>query len=94
MSKNKHKRETLMFMSEVDQAMFGKGRKLAYMMSTTILLMIILFIVWAKFAVLDEVTRGFGRVIPSQRIQEIQNLEGGILSEKIGRASCRERVLR
>ena len=81
MSKNKHKRETLMFMSEVDQAMFGKGRKLAYMMSTTILLMIILFIVWAKLAVLDEVTRGFGRVIPSQRIQEIQNLEGGILSE-------------
>lgn len=81
MSKKEYERETLLFMSEVDQAMFGKGRKFAYMMSTTILLMIILFIVWAKLAVLDEVTRGFGRVIPSQRIQEIQNLEGGILSE-------------
>jgi len=81
MNKNKYERETLLFMSEVDQAMYGKGRKFAYMMSTSILLMVVLFIVWAKFAVLDEVTRGFGRVVPSQRVQEIQNLEGGILSE-------------
>ncbi|QJB57140.1 HlyD family type I secretion periplasmic adaptor subunit [Pseudodesulfovibrio sp. zrk46] len=81
MSQDKYERETLLFMSEVDQAMYGKGRKFAYMMSTSILLMLIGFLVWAKFAVLDEVTRGFGRIIPSQRVQEIQNLEGGILSE-------------
>jgi adhesin transport system membrane fusion protein len=30
---------------------------------------------------LDEVTRGEGKVIPSSKIQVIQNLEGGILSE-------------
>jgi len=78
---NKHDRETLLFMSEVDQAMYGQGRGFAYIMSTAILLLIIIFVVWAKMAVLDEVTRGFGRVIPSQRIQEIQNLEGGILNE-------------
>jgi len=77
----KHDRETLLFMSEVDQAMYGKGRGFAYIMSTSILLLVVLFVVWAKMAVLDEVTRGFGRVIPSQRIQEIQNLEGGILNE-------------
>jgi adhesin transport system membrane fusion protein len=77
----KYDRETLLFMSEVDQAMYGKGHKLAYIMSTSILVMIIIFIVWAKLAMLDERTRGFGRVIPSQRIQEIQNLEGGILNE-------------
>nr|WP_287410703.1 HlyD family type I secretion periplasmic adaptor subunit [Pseudodesulfovibrio sp.] len=81
MSKHKDEREVLLFMSEVDQAMYGKGRRFAYIMSTSILLLIIIFVVWAKLAVLDEVTRGFGRVIPSQRIQEIQNLEGGILSE-------------
>jgi len=77
----KHDREALLFMSEVDQAMYGTGRRFAYIMSTSILLFVILFVVWAKLAVLDEVTRGFGRVIPSQRIQEIQNLEGGILQE-------------
>ena len=81
MSKQKYERETLLFMSEVDQAMYGRGRRMAYMMSTAILLMMAGFLLWAKLAVLDEVTRGFGRVIPSQRVQEIQNLEGGILSD-------------
>ena len=77
----KYDKESLLFMSEVDQAMYGTGRRFAYIMSTSILLFVILFVVWAKLAVLDEVTRGFGRVIPSQRVQEIQNLEGGILQE-------------
>lgn len=77
----KYDSETLLFMSEVDRALYGKGRTFAYIVSTCILLMIVGFILWAKWAVLDEVTRGFGRIIPSQRVQEIQNLEGGILSE-------------
>lgn len=37
--------------------------------------------VWAHWAVLDEVTTGIGKVIPSSQVQVIQNLEGGILSE-------------
>ncbi|HKI81468.1 MAG TPA: HlyD family type I secretion periplasmic adaptor subunit, partial [Pseudodesulfovibrio sp.] len=77
----KYDRETLLFMSEVDQAMYGKGHKLAYIMSTAILLLMVIFILWANWAMLDERTRGFGRVIPSQRIQVIQNLEGGIMNE-------------
>jgi adhesin transport system membrane fusion protein len=36
---------------------------------------------WAAFAEIDEVTRGEGKVIPSSKIQVIQNLEGGILTE-------------
>ncbi len=36
---------------------------------------------WANWAVLDEVTRGEGRVIPSSQVQVIQNLEGGIIEE-------------
>ncbi|MBG0789674.1 MAG: HlyD family type I secretion periplasmic adaptor subunit [Desulfovibrionaceae bacterium] len=80
MSKHNN-REALLFMSEVDRAMYGKGRRFAYIMSMSIVLFFLLFILWAKYAVLDEVTRGFGRVIPSQRVQEIQNLEGGILME-------------
>ena len=35
---------------------------------------------WAYFAVLDEVSTGSGRVVPSQREQVIQSLEGGILA--------------
>ncbi len=38
-------------------------------------------ITWANYAMLDEVNRGLGKVIPSQKIQVIQNLEGGIVAE-------------
>jgi adhesin transport system membrane fusion protein len=43
--------------------------------------LLIVFVLWAHFTVLDEVTRGLGQVIPSQKVQMIQNLEGGILQE-------------
>jgi adhesin transport system membrane fusion protein len=35
--------------------------------------------VWANYAVLDEVKRGEGRVIPSRQMQVVQSLEGGII---------------
>src|SRR3569833_846085 len=35
--------------------------------------------VWAHYAVLDEVKRGEGRVIPSRQMQVVQSLEGGII---------------
>ncbi len=38
-------------------------------------------VLWAKFATVDEVTRGMGVVIPSGKIQTVQNLEGGIVEE-------------
>ena len=38
-------------------------------------------LVWAKFAVLEEVTMGEGKAIPSSKVQVIQNLEGGIVTE-------------
>ncbi len=44
-------------------------------------LFLIVFLVWGAFAEIDEVTRGSGKVIPSQQIQVVQNLEGGILSQ-------------
>lgn len=37
------------------------------------------FVWWASWAELDEVTRGLGKVIPSQSVQVIQSLEGGII---------------
>lgn len=38
-------------------------------------------LVWAWFGVLDEVSTGTGKVIPSSRDQVLQSLEGGILTE-------------
>jgi len=39
------------------------------------------FVLWARTAQLDEVTRGEGRVIPSSQNQIVRNLEGGILAK-------------
>lgn len=47
----------------------------------TIGVILVVFIVWADHAVLDVVTRGQGKVIPSSRVQIIQNLEGGIMAD-------------
>ena len=41
----------------------------------------VMFVIWANFAALDEVTRGDGKVIPSTEIQKLQSLEGGIVEE-------------
>ncbi|WP_031431946.1 HlyD family type I secretion periplasmic adaptor subunit [Methylomicrobium agile] len=42
---------------------------------------IVIALIWASFATLDEVTRGSGKIIPSSHVQIVQNLEGGILSK-------------
>ena len=36
---------------------------------------------WAYFSQIDELTRGEGKVIPSEKIKTIQSLDGGIISE-------------
>ena len=73
------RKEDVAFMSDVDAAIHRKGHTMAYLLSLAVCLMILIFVIWAKNAVLDEVTRGVGQAIPSQHVQVIQNLEGGIL---------------
>lgn len=38
-------------------------------------------LVWASLAEIDELARGNGKVIPTDKIQKIQSLDGGIISE-------------
>ena len=47
----------------------------------TIILFFVTAIIWASFAKIDELARGNGKVIPANKIQSIQNLDGGIVSE-------------
>lgn len=41
---------------------------------------ILILVVWAAFAKIDEVTRGEGKVVPSSEIQILQSLDGGNVS--------------
>ena len=58
-----------------------RARALLY----TMLAALVLLIYWASVAEIDEVARGDGRVIPSQQLQVIQSLDGGIVSELLVR---------
>ena len=75
------KPEDLEFMSDTSAAMLMKTPRGGRLLIYTMLLAFFATIVWASFAHLDEITRGMGKVIPSSRLQVIQNLEGGILDE-------------
>jgi membrane fusion protein, adhesin transport system len=74
-------RDNLAWNEEADLAILEqaplRARKLLY----GILAILIIILLWAWFAEVDEVTRGEGRVIPSRQVQVIQSLDGGIVSE-------------
>jgi len=74
-------RDNLAWNEEADLAILEqtplKAKKLLY----CILAILVIALVWACFAKVDEVTRGEGRVIPSRHVQVIQSLDGGIVSE-------------
>lgn len=44
-------------------------------------LIVLLLLVWAAFAHVDEVTKGEGRVIPSTQLQVVQSVDGGVVDE-------------
>ena len=69
------------FASDVVAAKIQGPNPRSFLLLFGILAFFIVAYVWADRAVLDEVTRGEGKVIPSSKVQVIQNLEGGILEE-------------
>ncbi|WP_439135883.1 HlyD family type I secretion periplasmic adaptor subunit, partial [Pseudomaricurvus sp.] len=52
-----------------------RARSVVWLISALLLVTLI----WAAFATLDEVVVGAGKVVPAQSVQKIQSLEGGIL---------------
>lgn len=78
MRRDKHDIE---FMPEVQGALVEDSTRLTRLTVWLIALLLLTALVWAHFAVLDEVTTGEGKAIPSSKLQTIQNLEGGIVAE-------------
>jgi len=78
--KTKHPKD-IEFMTDTSGAVLEDPNMPAhYILWITFLFFAVAFY-WANVAMLDEVTRGDGKVIPSSEIQVIQNLEGGIVEE-------------
>lgn len=73
--------EDIPFMSETSAAVLEGGSRTSHIILWCSVVFVIIALVWANFATLDEITRGAGKVIPSSDLQVIQNLEGGIIKE-------------
>lgn len=69
------------FMCELEAATRMRPSKPVVIMLFAIVAFVTLFLVWAAVTEVEEVTRGQGQVIPSQEVQIVQSLEGGILQE-------------
>lgn len=69
------------FMSELEAAAHMKPNRMALALFFVIIALIIFAIIWAAFSEVEKITRGNGQVVPSQEIQVVQSLEGGILRE-------------
>ncbi|MGB3445913.1 MAG: HlyD family type I secretion periplasmic adaptor subunit [Xanthobacteraceae bacterium] len=69
------------FANDVRAAVDLRTPKTSRLILVSTLGLLIAALVWAHFAVLDEVKRGNGRVIPTRQMQVVQSLEGGIVSE-------------
>ncbi len=69
------------FMDQLEAAARMKPNKASNIMLWSITAMILLFILWANFARIEELTRGQGQVVPTKEIQTVQSLEGGLLQE-------------
>ncbi len=67
------------FANDVRAAVELRTPRTARMLLVSSLALLVAAIVWANYAVLDEVKRGAGRVVPSRQIQVVQSLEGGIV---------------
>lgn len=66
------------FLNQTGAAARGEGR-LSTLFLVTILAGLAAFIWWASRFEIEEITRGPGRVVPSQQIQVVQSLDAGIV---------------
>jgi membrane fusion protein, adhesin transport system len=68
------------FANDVRAAVDLRTPRTSRMLLASSLALLVSALIWAHFAVLDEVKRGAGRVVPSRQMQVVQSLEGGIVS--------------
>jgi len=69
------------FANDIRAAAKLRTPRTSRMLLVTSLALLVCFLTWAHFAVLEEVKRGNGKVVPTRQMQVVQTLEGGIVGE-------------
>lgn len=83
---NKNKRRKLdagddEFVVDSRSAVLDKATPMANRILYTILLFLLVAVLWAAFAPIDEITVAEGKIIPSTQNKIIQSLDGGIIKD-------------
>ncbi|SHF67345.1 membrane fusion protein, adhesin transport system [Marinomonas polaris DSM 16579] len=95
-NKNSISQDDLEYLTDRNAALMLKTPRGGRIIIWVIFIFVAAALVWANYTALDEVTVGEGKVIPSSQVQQIQNLEGGILKEinaKVGQVVDSGQVL-
>lgn len=69
------------FVQDADYFIIHQEPLRARVLIKTILIAMALFVMWMAVALVDEIAKGEGKVIPSSQIQILQSLDGGIVVE-------------
>ena len=73
-------RDDLTFMAETSAAILQEAPRGGRWILWGAVVFVLVALIWASLAPIDEVTRGDGTVIPSRQLQVVQSLDGGILA--------------
>ncbi|MFA5243025.1 MAG: HlyD family type I secretion periplasmic adaptor subunit [Sulfuricella sp.] len=69
------------FVADADYYIVQQEPLRARVLIRSLAVVFLIFTMWAALAQVDEITRGEGKVVPSQQLQVLQSLDGGIVSE-------------
>lgn len=74
-------RDDLDYMADTTAVDLDPGHPAGHLILLAVAVLLVVSLVWAALAEVDEVTHADGQIIPSSQIQVVQNLEGGIVQE-------------
>ncbi|WP_412480969.1 HlyD family type I secretion periplasmic adaptor subunit [Azonexus sp. IMCC34839] len=69
------------FVIDADAAVISQDPLRARKAIGAVGLAVVVFLLWASIAQVDQITKGEGKVIPSRQLQVVQSLDGGIVSD-------------
>lgn len=73
--------DNLDYISDVKQSLLVRKTQYVSMLLILMVAFLVTMIIWAHYAVLDEMTVGEGKIIPSSKVKKIQSLEGGLVEK-------------
>ncbi|MCW8963472.1 MAG: HlyD family type I secretion periplasmic adaptor subunit [Gammaproteobacteria bacterium] len=78
---HKQQKADLAYMQSLSAAVMQQSPRHLIVVLLIMALFVVSAILWMSFAEIDIVVRGGGKVIPTQQLQVVQSLEGGVVSE-------------